>query len=272
MSGILGATIISPRGYSAEAGQFIGRVVDPGVKRCNLYAAMIDGFVNDGTWSLFYGLSTHAADVVATAKINLKSSSYNCTQSGTLTFSADHGFTGDGSTGYLDTGFPNKTGFSQNSKSFGYYCLTARTANQSYMAMGADDGAAPNDLGSRWTGGPSPLWCESSGLGFPTADATSNASGMFIASVTNSTTGNLYRNGSTTPSDTATGTTVAVTTAHNMYLFARAADPGPGADNFTGDQQAAAFVAQGLTATQTSQIASRINTYLAGLPTPVNKW
>jgi phage-related protein len=260
-----GSSSLSANSYSPQASQFIKRITDPGAARRALYAALIDGLVADGVWSKLFGLWIHAADITATAKINLKSSSYICTQTGTLTFTADHGYTGNGSTGYLDTGFDNKTGFSQNDWSFGCYCLTARTANSFFYAMGADDGAAPRDLGLLWNPTLN-YFCEAGGIGAPAnTGLLSNTAGMHIVSVTGSTTGNIYRNGNTTPILTLTGTTAAVTTAHNIYLFARASDPGPGADTFTTDQQAAEFVGSGLTATDTSNLASRINTYMTAL-------
>ena len=267
MSGVLGSLLGSPRGYSAQSQQFLSRIVDPGVIRCNLYAAMIDGFVNDGNWASITGLWMHAADVIATAKINLKSSSYTCIQTGTLTFTANHCFTGNGSTGYLDTGIDNKGGISQNNNSFGYYCLTARTAYVTMIAMGADDGTGPRDYGPRYTTNYSQI-VDEGGLSYYTGGSrhgTSDPSGMHIVSVTGATTGAIYRNGNTTAAHALAGTTVAVTTAHNIYLFARSADPGPGADTFTTDQHAAHFVGTGLTATQASKIAARINTYLTAL-------
>jgi hypothetical protein len=253
--------------YSAAATQFLSRIADPGTPRKNLIAALIDGCVTDGVWSLIYGLWIRAADNSTTAKTNWKSSSYTSIQHGTLTFTADHGFTGDGSTGYLDNGFDNKTGFSQNSWSFGYYCLNARTTYGFMLAMGADDGTAPRDIGGRWASSPTEdIFGEMGGLYAPAGNtALSNTAGMYVASVTGSGTAVIYRNGNITPSITGTGSTVAVTTAHNIYEFARASDPGPGADSFSTDTHSASFVAQGLTATQASNLASRINTYHIGL-------
>jgi hypothetical protein len=64
------------------------------------------------------------------------------TANGTITFSANNGYTGDGSTGYLETGFvPSTAGghYQQNSASLFAYVLTSRTTIQNYAEIGTDD-------------------------------------------------------------------------------------------------------------------------------------
>jgi hypothetical protein len=77
-----------------------------------------------GVWSkldAFYMLAAAASDQ---ALLNWKSASFTCTTNGTITFTADQGYAGNGSTGYLDTNFNPSTaggGFAQNSVHLGLY-------------------------------------------------------------------------------------------------------------------------------------------------------
>jgi hypothetical protein len=84
---------------------------------------MICGMVTDGTWSLLDALYIFATNNTTTANLNLVSTSFGITQVGTVTFAADTGYTGDGSTGALGTNFnPNVVSgvnYSLNSASFG---------------------------------------------------------------------------------------------------------------------------------------------------------
>jgi len=59
-----------------------------------------------GVWSLLDVLYVFAAHDSQAALINWKNpGTFNGTANGTLTFTTDRGFTGDGSTGFIDTGF-----------------------------------------------------------------------------------------------------------------------------------------------------------------------
>src|SRR5882672_3340849 len=94
------------------------------------YKVLINGLVADGVFSLLDALYILATNTTTTANLNLISTSFGLTQTGSVTFSADHGYNGDGSTGFLSTGFtPNVGGtqLTQNSASLGVYVLTNRT-------------------------------------------------------------------------------------------------------------------------------------------------
>jgi len=102
--------------------------------------ALINSFVvtlkNAGVWSALDVLYFIAAADSQAASINWKNPvSFALAQTGTLTFTADHGFKGDGTTGFLTAaGYnPNTAGlnFSLNVGSFGAYVRTAAAINSS---------------------------------------------------------------------------------------------------------------------------------------------
>lgn len=87
-----------------------------------------------------YGRSStfcvYAADAQANALLNWVSSSYNSTAHNSPTFTADRGFTGDGATTYLNTGYVASSGpkSGRNDHSFGRWL-------RSGPGVGMDSGA-----------------------------------------------------------------------------------------------------------------------------------
>lgn len=85
---------------SVDPGNFRKQAVDRVIRRLKLA----------GIWNKLDALYLFAAHNQTDAKINLKDpGTYNCTEVGTLTFTTDRGFTGNGSTGNLQTGFTPST-------------------------------------------------------------------------------------------------------------------------------------------------------------------
>ncbi len=58
-----------------------------------------------GIWPKLAALYLTAAHDAQAARLNWVSGSHDLTEHGALTFTADRGYTGDGSTGYLDSGW-----------------------------------------------------------------------------------------------------------------------------------------------------------------------
>jgi hypothetical protein len=125
------------------ATNFLARTSGLSGTETTAYTTMICGLVTDGVitgnlsgatgcGSVLDGLYIFATNTTTTANLNLCGTSYGLTQHGSVTFNADTGYTGDGTTGYFDTGFnPSTAGgnFSLNSASIGSYILTNRTTN-----------------------------------------------------------------------------------------------------------------------------------------------
>jgi hypothetical protein len=90
-----------------------------------------------------------ATNTMTTANLNICGTSYGLTSTAAPTFSADHGYTGNGSTQFLITGFAPSSAagtYSQNSASLGVYVLTSRTVGQAYSEIGANNGSNASDI------------------------------------------------------------------------------------------------------------------------------
>lgn len=80
-----------------------------------------------GAWAAMDALYVLAAQDEPEAKLNWIADAYNLTETGSVTFDAYEGYTPDGSTTFLDTGFNPVTAggkFTQNDAHLGSWCLT----------------------------------------------------------------------------------------------------------------------------------------------------
>ncbi len=226
------------------------------------YDALITGLVTDSVFSLLDALYIFAAPDTTTAKLNLIQNAYNLTQTGSLSFSAAHGYTGDGSTGFFDTGFNPATAsghFVQNSATQGCYVLSNRAVQQGYTAIGSLNNRQ-NRLQPLQAGGPGGLLYEindNSGANF---DATqTNAQGSWLASRTASNLTSAYKNGNTTAIATSANASGAPDSL-NLYLFAF--NSSGSASGFSADQMSAVWIGAGMTSTQASNLQGRLNTFM----------
>src|SRR5208283_547224 len=236
----------------AQATAFIARTSGLSTTENNAYTAMICGMVTDGTWSLLGVLYIFATNTTTTAAINLVSSSFNGTVSGTLLFSADHGWTSNGSNGYLNTTFTPSTAGGNcqtNSCSMGSYDLTSNTGAQKCQ-LGAGTGGLESYI---CLPGSAATIFEVNGSG-GTTGTISNAQGMLSLSRTGSSSFTVYENSavSSTPSSTSDGLV-----SNPIAIFAF--NSGAGRSNFTTDQLSAAFIGGGMTDTQAENVQTRIN-------------
>ena len=104
------------------------------------YNSLICGLVADGTWSTLDFLYKFATDTATDALLNLVSASFAATSHG-ATFTADKGYTGDGTDSYLDTTYVPATAsgnMMQNSAEVGIYDLSARTTGDFGTAIGSE--------------------------------------------------------------------------------------------------------------------------------------
>jgi hypothetical protein len=124
---------------SAQSAAFLARAtnVTSTTDKTN-YDTMITGLVNDGVWAKMDALYIWAAVDQTTALLNLVSSSFPGVTTGTVNFSAYHGYTGDGSTFAVDTGFVPSAGgtnYTLNSASMSVYNQTL-DASENARIMG----------------------------------------------------------------------------------------------------------------------------------------
>ena len=241
-----------------HAAAFLARTSGLSGTETTAYCNLINGLDTDSTFALLDALYIFATNTTSTANLNLVSTSFGITQSGAVTFSADNGYTGDGSTGFLNTNLtPPATHYTQNSASFGCYILTNRGADAGSVSIGA--GASVYAFMQPFVFGSNVFGYDINAAAFPSV-ANTSTNNAWIVTRPSSGTENVYKNGSTTPFTTATVTSTGVpATTFTFLALAGTSD----FDQF--DQIAAGFIGGGLTGTQAAAINNRINAYMTAL-------
>lgn len=130
---------------NAEAAAVVARFTTPPT---NARKLLIDNLVGSlktgGVWSKLDAFYMLAAADAQSSLLNWVSTSFNLTAVNSPVLEVDRGYTGDGTTSYLDTGFNPTTAvgakFTQNSASFGIYSRT----NLNNAGAASNDGGALN--------------------------------------------------------------------------------------------------------------------------------
>ena len=226
---------------------------------------MICGLVTDGVYTLLDGLYVGATSNLANSEVNWANPvQYNLTKNGTVTFTANAGWTGDGSTGYFDTGFNPNTAvspqFGINTASVASCQLNTRTAAQNYVSLGVSDGSTYAYLQPNFTG-PAAFF-DVNGSTFPSYSGAGNAIGSWIVDRPNSSGLILYKNGSsvgTPPTDPAGGAPI------GFDLTLLGLNTSGSVSDFSQDQIAYAAFGNSLTGTQALAFYNRLNTYIGAV-------
>lgn len=243
--------------YSAEVTQFFDRLITiPTAPRQALYAALIDGLVADGLWSLIDELCVAGADG-ATFSTDLKSGAYTPSLGG-LTYTADRGVTGAGSSvSYLLTGFNPSVAdegaavYKRNSASFGVWQRNAAGGGAVNTALLRSAAYGNVVLWPRHSGTDGAVAINNTPVGFTNANDTS---GLFVVSRTASNAYTVDRNGV----QLAALTTASAAPENNEMALLY----GSGTAVW---QVAAWFFGAGLTVGQRAAVYARLQTYLAAI-------
>lgn len=242
-----------------ESSNFFARAttVTVGADKTN-YDTLICGIVSDGDFSKLDVLKIWAAPDRTAAVLNLIQNAYNDTENGTVNFTAYQGYTGDGSTFYLDSGFRPDTASSPqyvlNSAVMGVYVQTNTTSG----------GANAENMGASNVGtaylttfsfGNANWIVNNSATNRAIATATSQ--GLWVATRTSINDVALYRNGNTTPIDSSAANVSDFVPRANFWFFARNGAGGP-----TSSQMSAGFLGSGLSSAAMARISARINTFM----------
>lgn len=180
--------------YTAEAVALFARFTTPPTEaRKLLINNRILAAKASGAWALRDGFYMMAAANAQAGQRNWKADAFNLSPQGTIIFEADRGYTGDGSTGYLATGFnPSTAGgnFSLNSSHLSVWsrtnaqvagtsigARTTSTTGQSLMTLRTATDQSTFRL-NQDAAGTSPTSTNSSG-GFVTRRSASNAMAVF---------------------------------------------------------------------------------------------
>jgi hypothetical protein len=236
---------------------------------CNLIKGLESDSIITGNLSGAAGCGTvldalyiFATNTTTTANLNLCGTNSGLTQHGTVTFTADTGYTGDGSTGYLDTGFiPSSAGgnYTQNNASFGSYVLSNRTTSNAAVEIGAFGSGIYAFMQPMLGAGPIAYGYDINDSTFPVQTNTTTKGAWVNSRNASSTTINVYLNGSTTPFATASATSTGLP---NSSFFIGGFDNAGSLADPSPDQIAAAFIGGALSSTQSVAINNRINTFM----------
>ena len=219
---------------------------------------LICGLVTDGVYSLLDGLYVGATNNLANSELNWAQNAFNLTKSGTVAFTANQGWTGDGSTGVFDTGFNPNTAvspqFGLNTAMMAACQLNSRTAAQNYVSIGAAVSIyayiQPQNSGG--------LNYDLNGATFNADSGITDAQGSFIVDRPNSSGLVLYKNGSSvaTPSDAAGGSQI------NTDISILAINTSGTQSDWSQDQIAYAAFGNSLTGTQALAFRNDLHTYM----------
>lgn len=252
-------------GYAVgpQAAAFLARA--PGLNNIyrRAYAKLINGLVADGVWTKLDALWILAAQDATTAALNLTSASFGLTPVNSPAFAPGEGYTGNGSSTTITTGYQPASGatYAQDSATIGAYIRTNRTISNS-----------GNIMGTVATGGTIQLYMsplQSSTIQYDVNQTTfpnvanTNCQGHWVASRTASNLVTLYKNGSSF--GTNANASSAITTMTNQLRLLSNSTSGGAAASFSSDQLAAAHIGAGLSAAEASALAFRINSYMAAV-------
>jgi hypothetical protein len=225
------------------------------------YDNLLCGLNTDGVLTSLDALYVYAAPDSATALLNLVQNAFNSTTTGTVSFSAYHGFTGDGSTFFIDTGLKPSTGgtnYVQNSASTGAYVLTSNASTANYIAIGT--GNAFNSYLALQTSFGQALYFVNGGTNG--APAIANTQGFWVSTRTAASGAgaiSLYNFKTSSSAIDATNSTSGGLDNVNIYVFAANEAP---AVAFSNAQMSAAFIGTGLNATAAGHLSTRLNTFM----------
>lgn len=215
-----------------------------------------------GIFQLFDAAYILAHEVEAVALRNIVKRAHDCTAHGTIVFTADRGFQGNGSTGYLDTHynlFNDRVNYDLNTGSMGIYCRTNVGAN-STTSIGAQlTGGNPRSYQNiRSVAG---TWAYSINSGSGGTIAVPSSLGLFVAQRTASNSLIAYRNGSAIASSSVASTSIP---GGNATISARN-NVGVGIDSFSPRQYAFPLFGGLLSAGQHLTLYTLLQAYLTAI-------
>lgn len=242
----------------AEARAFLARTTGLDSKHRNVYIALINGLVRDGVWGKLDFLQIYATLDQTTANLNLISSSFTASTSGSPTWAADSGYT-TAANKWVDCNWNPSTDAVQFSQNAAHICawngLTTQI-NQRLMGLKAAANGSLYIVSRNASDQSIVLVNDTSAVGTPT---NTDGSGFFFGVRTNSTTKQIWRNGVQLGAD-ITRSSVAPTSATLQSA----------GDNTTSSNSSVVLIrAMGagglLTSTQIVAYTARMSAYMAAL-------
>lgn len=241
------------QGYASASTDLFARFTTPPTDaRKQIIDTCIKALIGTGLWSKLDCLYLAGADAQATQR-NWKQDAFNLTTSGTVTFTADRGYAGNGTDGFLNTNFnPTATpgNYVQDSASAGVFNRTAAALSNTSMAdLGVVSGGFVR-VSPRVTGDLFVMRCNRA-VNFSAASA--DGVGFFHTSRTAAPGYKGYKNG-VEIGDAASAPSTGIPN-DNITLLRDAS-------LYSTHQLAAAFIGSGLTAQQGVDLYNAVLAYL----------
>lgn len=249
-----------PRG-SAQSAALLARM--DGGQNTPAVTDLISGLVADGVYPLLDLLYVGATNSLANSLLNWAQTSFPLTSVGTITFTANSGWTGDGLTGIFTTTWnPSTAGgnYTQNSAGYGGGILTSRTTAQNYVIIGGSDATHTDFIEPYTTSGNYNYQINSANT---IGAASTNAQGSWAVTRLNGTTSNIYKNGVLL----ANSADVSNGLSNVTYRVLGYNNNGTNA-NFSADLTSYVWAGGGLTTAQVVAIYNRFHTYLQQVGAP----
>lgn len=247
--------IVSVGGFDPDAAAYIAAMtVAPDATRQALINAFFIGIKADGLWDKADAFWLMAAHDAQAARLNARQpAAYTLAPNGTLTFTPDRGYQGDGGSD-IATGFNpvSASAWSQNSASLSAYVNATPSDAQSGVAIIGD--AAGRVLLSPWTslGLVSRLNASNS---TPAFAGVSTRLGMSTVSRTAATVSNAQKNGATIGATSDRASAAVASSSVSLLSYA--------GGNFSLDRLAFAWIGGGLTDAEMTALYNRVLAYLS---------
>lgn len=191
--------------YSAEAtAYFAAMSVQPDATRKSALDTLISSLKTGGVWAKLDWLTVHAAHDEQAARVNAVNPAQVASVGVAPTFTTDRGYTGNGTTQYLNTGWNASTAagkFTQNDCSMGVWCGTDVSSGAQY-----DCGNGNATINAR--SGTNTALTVQSAAGSSTVLSPATSVGFTSWTRTSSTAGTAYKNGASMGAISTTSATL----------------------------------------------------------------
>jgi hypothetical protein len=245
----------------AQSTAFLARTSGLDTPHKAAYDTLICGLVSDGVYAQQDSLLVFAAQDVTSSLLDLTANAHNATAVNAPTFAANQGYTGNGTSSYIDTNYNpsvSSSGMSLNNTHGAVYFGTTQTT-----ALVPGYGSNNSLFRMLVTGKPTMALQNrndaSNTLSFSDASAADNR--LFASTRRDSTQFFLFINGASASSVAATSTTL------SDEIYALASGTGPA--TFSNAQVRALSVGQQLSDAQALALYNRLHAYMqliAGIP------
>lgn len=232
---------------------FSAMTVQPSGARKRLYSNLIKALKTSGVWSkldVFYITATHDAQA---ARLNLKNpGTFTLSLVSAPTFTADHGYAGDGIDDALDTGFTPLTQAVQSTLNNTSLGLWSRTSAQALAPIGAEAGGTAVAFVRPRNTSDAAVWRVNTDT--LSSQGNTDGKGFYVGVRTASGADRLYRNGAQFGSDSSTTSTNLSGTS--LWLC------GSNTGVFSTVEVAAGFWSAGLSASEVAAFYAALSVYM----------